>query len=145
MYSLLSQRRRRWPCPQNGYGRIPKYISYGELVTGMCTAGRPYLRYRYTCKRDTEVAGIETTIWEVVADDRGYWRSVIKAGMRRGEENRFEQEAVKREKRKQNYSYHAHPTQPTIYICHKCGRDCRARVGLISHSRKCRKSKKKLF
>ena len=46
-------------------------------------------------------------------------------------------EAVESEKRKQRSSHPAHTPHPTIYICHKCGRDCDARVGLISHSRKC--------
>ena len=61
----------------------------------------------------------------------------VQAGMRRGEDNRSVHEAVKREKRKQKYSHPAHPPQPTIYICHKCGRDCIARMGLINRSRKC--------
>ena len=46
-----------------------------------------------------KVAGIDTITWEAAADDRGHWRSVVKAGMRRGEEKRPEHEAVKREKR----------------------------------------------
>ena len=43
-------------------GRIPKDMLYGELVTGTRTAGRPYLRYRDrpTCKRDRQLAGIDT-------------------------------------------------------------------------------------
>ena len=108
---------------------------YGELVTGTRTAGRPCLRYIDTCKRDMKVAGIDTTTWEAAADDRGHWRSVVKAGMRRGEETRSENEAVKRGKKKQTSSHPAQPPQPTIYICHNCGRECHARVGLISHSK----------
>ena len=93
---------------------------YGELVNGTRTVGRPYFRYRDTCKRDMKVAGIDTTTWEASADDRGHWRAVVKAGMKRGEENRSVHEAVKREKRKQKYSHPAHPPPPTVYICHKC-------------------------
>ena len=102
---------------------------YGELVTGTRTVGRPYLRYRDTCKRDMKVAGIDTTTWEAAADDRGHWRAVVKAGLRRTEENRSVHEAVKREKRKEKYFHPAHSLQPTIYICHKCGIDCHPRVG----------------
>ena len=76
-----------------------------------------------------------TTNTEVLV--RGHWKAVVNAGMRRGEENRSVHEAVNREKRKQKSSHPAHRPQPTIYICHKCDRDCHARVGLISHSRKC--------
>ena len=139
MYTLLSQRRLGWlgQLHRMPNGRIPKYMLNGELVTGTRTASHPYLRYRDTCKRDMKVAGIDTTTWEAAADDRGHWRAVVKAGMRRGEEERSEHEAVKREKRKRKSSHSAYPPQPTIYICHKCGRDCHARVGLINHSRKC--------
>ena len=140
MYTLLSQRRLRWlgHVHRMANGRIPKDMLYGELVTGTRTVSRPYLRYRDTCKRDMKVAGIDTTTWEAAADDRGPWRAVVNTGMKRGEENRSVHEAVKREKRKQKSSHPAHPPQPTIYICHKCSRDCHARVGLISHSRKCK-------
>ena len=80
-------------------------------------------------ERDMKVAGIDTTTWEAAVDDRGHWRPVVKAGMRRGEENRYVHEAVKWEKRKQKSSHPAHPPQPTIYICHKYDRDCHARLG----------------
>ena len=116
-------------------GRIPKDMLHGELVTGTRTAGHPYFRYRDTCKLDMKMTGIDTTTWE--ADDRGHWRAVAKAGMRRGEDNMSAHEAVQKEKSKQNSSHPAYPPQPTIYICHKCVRDCHARMGLISHSRKC--------
>ena len=138
MYTLVSQWRLRWlgHVHRIANGPIPKDMLYGELVTGTRTVGRPYLRYSDTCKRDMKLAGIDdnTTSWEAAADDRGHWRAVLKAGMIRGEDSRSVHEAVKREKRKQKSS---HPPQPTTYICHKCGRDCHARVGLISHSSKC--------
>ena len=114
MYTLLSQRRLRWlgHVHRMANGRIPKDMLYGELVTGTRTVGRSYLRYRDTCKRDMKVARIDTTTWEAAADDRGHWRAVVKAGMRRGEENRSVHEAVKREKRKQKSSHPAHPPPP---------------------------------
>ena len=77
-------------------GHTPKYMLYGEFVTGTRTAGRPYIRYRDTCKRDMKVAGIDTTIWEAAADDRGRWRSVVKAGMRTEDENISAHEATPR-------------------------------------------------
>ena len=36
--------------------------------------GRPYLRYKDTCKRDTKMAGNDGNNWETVASDRGNWR-----------------------------------------------------------------------
>ena len=100
MYTLLSQQRLRWlgHVHRMANGSIPKDMLYRELVTGTRTVGRPYLRYRDTCKRDMKVAGMDTTTWEAAADDRGQWRAVVKAGMRRGEENRYVHEAVKRER-----------------------------------------------
>ena len=57
MYTLLSQRRLRWlgHVHRMANGCIPKDMLYGELVTGTRTVGRPYLRYRDTCKRDMKV------------------------------------------------------------------------------------------
>ena len=103
LYTLLSQGRLRWigHVHRIPNGRIPKGMLYGELVTATRTAGRPYLRYRDTCKRDMKVAGIDTTTWEAAADDRGHWRAVVKAGIRREEEKIYVHEAEKREKRKQ--------------------------------------------
>ena len=140
MYTLLSQRRLRWlgHVHRMSNGRIPKdmlmvssSLESAQAVRISATVNRD------TCKRDMKVARIDTTTWEAAADDHGHWIAVVKAGMRRGEEKRSEREAVKREKRKRKSSHPAHPPRPTIYICHKCGRDCHARVGLISHSRKC--------
>ena len=54
-------------------------------------------------------------------DDRGHWKSVVKAGMRIGEDKRSVHEAEKREKKKQKSSHPAHPPQPTIFICHIYG------------------------
>ena len=87
MYTLLSQRRLRWlgHVHRMANRRIPKDMLYGELVTGTRTLGRPYLRYRDTCKRDMKVAGIDTSTWEAPANDRGHWRAVVNAGMKRGE------------------------------------------------------------
>ena len=66
IYTLLSQRRLRWlgHVHRMDNGRILKDMLYGELITGTRTLGRPYLRYRDTCKRDMKVAGIDTTTWE---------------------------------------------------------------------------------
>ena len=84
-----------------------------------------------------KVAEIDTTTWEADTDDRGHWRSVVMTGMRRGEDNRSAHEAENMEKRELKSSNPVHPPQPTTYICHKCDRDCHARVGLKSNFRKC--------
>ena len=138
MYTLLSQRRLRWlgHVHRMANGRIPKVMLYGELVTGTRTVGRPHLRYRDTCKRDMKVAGIDTT-WEAAADDRGHWRAVVKAGMRRGEENRSVHEAVKGRRASKSL-----PTLHTLLHQRSTSATNAAETvmlewGLISHSRKC--------
>ena len=75
------------------------------------------LNFFYVANNKSFGIGIDTTTWEAAADDRGHWRSVVKAGMGRGEEKRSVHETVKREKRKQKSSHHAHSPQPTNFIC----------------------------
>ena len=59
-------------------GLIAKEILYNELVIGTRTIGRPYLRYKDTCKRDMKIGGIDINNWETVASDRGNWKSIVK-------------------------------------------------------------------
>ena len=49
-----------------------------------------------------KMARIDTATWEAAVDDRGHWRSVVKAGIRRGEVNIYAHEAEQSEKRTVN-------------------------------------------
>ena len=64
--SLLQHLRLRWlgHVHRMADGRIPKDLLYGELVTGTRSTGRPYLRYKDTCKCDMKMAGIDKNSWE---------------------------------------------------------------------------------
>ena len=137
MHLMLSQRRLRWlgHVRRMEDGRIPKDVLYGELALGRRPAGRPALRYKDVCKRDLKVTDIDTGNWESLADDRGRWRQVVRSGVRRGEEKRNKQLVEIRARRKQRQN----PNHSTPYICCNCGRDCHARIGLLSHSRHCSK------
>ena len=121
MHLMLSQRRLRW------LGHVRR------MEDGRLPVGRPALRYKDVCKRDLKVTDIDTGNWESLAEDRGRWRQAVRSGVRRGEEKRNKQLEEIRARRKQRQT----PNQATPYICSNCGRDCHARIGLLSHSRRC--------
>ena len=51
-------------------GHISKDVLYGEPATGTRTIGRPYLRYKDTCRCVMKMEGIDQNNWETVASDR---------------------------------------------------------------------------
>ena len=116
-------------------GRLPKDLLYGELVEGSRHAGRPKLRFKDVCKRDMKRCNIDSNSWESIADDRPSWRQTVKQGAKFAEEALTTAALDKRSRRKERGKY---PQQPTPFSCTRCGRDCHSRVGLHSHSRKCR-------
>ena len=138
MHLMLCQRRMRWlgHVHRMEDGRIPKDILYGQLALGRRPAGRPMLRFKDVCKRDMKLTDIDPNSWELVAADRGCWRHTVHEGVRRGEEKRNLQLENKREQRKQRQQSQT-SDQPSDFICLTCGKDCHARIGLLSHSRRC--------
>ena len=117
-------------------GRIPKDVLFGELANGTRPRGRPVLRYKDVCKRDLKLTGIDPDTWESLADDRSGWRHAVREGVRRGEEQRKQQLEAKRARRKERQQNQAQ-NPPSNFVCGNCGRDCHARIGLLSHSRRC--------
>ena len=92
MFALLTQRRLRWlgHVRRMEDGRIPKDLLYGELTTGTRPIGRPILRYKDVCRRDTTTSDINTATWEATATDRSSWRQTVKAGVQRSDRKRVE-------------------------------------------------------
>ena len=138
MHLLLCQRRLRWlgHVHRMEDGRIPKDIMYGELATGCRPVGRPTLRYKDVCKRDLKLTGIDPDTWEEIADDRARWRHAVQEGVKRGDNQRTKQLEDKRQRRKQRLQ--SQTSDPlSDFVCSTCGRDCHARIGLLSHSRRC--------
>ena len=135
MHLVLSQRRLRWLGHVRSMedGCIPKEVLYGEFVLERRPVGRPALRYKDVCKRDLKATDIDTGNWESLAEDRGRWRQAVRSRVRRGEEKRNKQLEEIRARRKQRQN----PNQATAYTCSNCGRDCHARIGFLSHSRRC--------
>ena len=114
-------------------GRIPKDILYGELATGRRPVGRPALRFRDVCKRDMRCTDIDPAGWEQLAADRSVWRHAVKVGLAKGQAKRHMQLETKRQKRKEKPK----TLNSSPFICPNCGRDCHAKIGLISHTRRC--------
>ena len=137
MFALLSQRRLRWlgHVRRMEDGRIPKDLLYGQLATGTRRSGRPTLRFRDVCKRDMKACQIDPDSWETAAEDRDSWRQEVQRGVRQAEEERSQQAAGKRARRKQRAA--SASAQSSCYVCTNCNRDCHSRIGLHSHTRRC--------
>ena len=146
MFAILTQKRLRWlghVCRMEDR-RIPKDILYGELATGSRPTGRPSLRFKDICKHDLKTCGLNPASLEQVTSDRTRWRNEIKGGIKLAEEKRERLWEEKRTRRKQQQQQQQHQTDPaalivptTDFICSKCQRVCRSRIGLHSHSRRC--------
>ena len=138
MHIMLCQRRLRWlgHVHRMDDGRIPKDIMYGELASGRRPTGRPAPRFRDVCKRDMKLININSNTWESLADNRSGWRYAVREGVKTGEEKRkkrFEERRARRKERQQNQAQYPQSN----YVCVNCGRDCHARIGLLSHTRRC--------
>ena len=133
-YTLLKQRRMRWlrHVVRMDDGRIPKTLLHGELAQGKRPTGRLQLRYKDVCKRDLRAMDIDLTTWEAVASDRTAWRQTVQKGLSSFEQSLTQQAEAKRKRRKAR-GQADRPSTDFTYV--QCGRDCRSRVGLSSHTR----------
>ena len=136
MYTLLRQRRLRWlgHVHRMPDGRIPKDLLYGELASGKRSTGRPQLRYRDVVKRDTKSVDISTESWESLAANRSKWRGALTTHLKSGEEKLSQAATERRARRKQSDSS---DRPETVHTCDLCNRECRSRIGLFSHRRRC--------
>ena len=69
--------------------RLPKQLLYGELCYGKRSLGGQKKRFKDTIKKTLTSFNIEVTNWEVCAQDRPLWRSMIHAEARTAETNRI--------------------------------------------------------
>ena len=93
------------------------------------------VQQRDVCKRDLKASSIDIDDWELLATDRPAWRQQIRAGTKHAEHTRIDIEKEKRRQRKERKVYQDNIRSD--FIC-KCGKDCHARIGLISHLKKCK-------
>ena len=116
MYSLLSQRRRRWlgHVRRTEDGRLPKDILYGQLTSGARPVGRPALRFKDVCNRDMKACDISPKGWEAVAEDRTAWRQATRRGIERADEKKHQHAAEKRMRQKQKAAL---PPMSSCFVC----------------------------
>ena len=80
--------------------RLPKQLLYGELCYGKRPLGGQKKRFKDTLKKTLTSFNIDVTNWEVCAQDRPLWRSMIHTGARTAETNRIAEAQKKRAARK---------------------------------------------
>ena len=67
--------------------RLPTQLLYDELCYGKRSVGGQKKRFKDTLKKALTSFNIDVAIWEVYAQDRTLWRSVIHTGARTAEIN----------------------------------------------------------
>ena len=116
--------------------RLPKQLLYGELSRGARTAGGQLKRYKDSTKKILKACNIPPASLEALAEDRQNWRTLSRQGLLYFEEERNRRLLEARERRHQAATAARTSTStPTDFVCQECGRDCGARIGLLSHLR----------
>ena len=137
IHTLLQKAQVRWaghvtPMPDD---RLPKQFLYGEICYGKRSVGGQKKRFKDTLKKTLISFNIDVTNWEVCAQDRPLWRSMIHTGARTAETNRIAEAQKQRAARNARlYSTISASAGPT-YPCSECRRVLQTRIGLISHLR----------
>ena len=139
IYTLLRQRRMKWlgHVHSTDVGRIPNDLLYGKLRQGVRGTGRPLPTYKDVCKNDFKKPDINELSWETSAADRDEWKRTLKRQLPGGERNWIARVAAKQVRRKIMAEAKAHPV-PIAFICPRCDRDFKARIGHLSHTKMCR-------
>ncbi|XP_045457359.1 uncharacterized protein LOC123667510 [Melitaea cinxia] len=136
--ALLKQKRLRWlgHVHRMSSARLPRQTLLGQIAFAKRNVGRPMLRFRDCAKRDMVAFNIDRNSWEDLASNRNEWRKTIFTGCKTHDSTWFEDLAQRRAKRHNREG--APPPMNPQYMCPKCGRMCRSRIGLFSHERRCR-------
>ncbi|CAH2245165.1 jg16735 [Pararge aegeria aegeria] len=135
LYALLKQRRLRWlgHVHRMEPSRLPRQVLLGEVVHAKRPVSRP--RLRFDCaKRDMAEFNIDHRHWERLAEGRDEWRKIINEGCHIYDEAWL---GVLAQKRIRRHTTGSSGCAEGFY-CHICGRQCRSRIGLFSHTKKCR-------
>ena len=84
--------------------RLPKRLLYGELTAGQRSLGQPKKRYKDSLKESLKRCDIPYSTWEVSANDRPAWRSLVSVGVLAFEANRIREKDQIRQRRKEKSS-----------------------------------------
>ena len=118
--------------------RMPQQIFYSELSSGARSRGGQRKRYKDTLKQTLKMTGIDTETWHELTENRTGWRQAVKKEVRSFEAERLKARADKRQKRKAKESQDIEVQQIPVsvdFACQTCGRACKSRIVLCSHSR----------
>ena len=113
--------------------RIPRVLLLGELSEGARRRGRPLLRWKDCVKRDLKDLCFDLNHWQRETDDGNTWQAKVLKLCSEWEKTRVEKVKEKRAARKSRVGA-GQGMYPDL-VCHQCGRNFTARIGLISHLR----------
>ena len=101
IHSMIMESQLRWSghVARMPEYRLPKQVFFGELSTGNRSRGRPIQRYKDTLKAALKKCNIDPASWEVLAQDRSAWRSLVKRGISDYEQQFIVQAENKRARR----------------------------------------------
>ena len=97
--------------------RLPKQLLYGELYYGKRSLGGQKKRFKDTLKKTLTSLTIDVTNWEVCAQDRPLWRSMIHTGARSAETNRIAEAQKKRAALPPALQQARHTHAPSVEKC----------------------------
>ena len=112
--------------------RIPKQLLYGQISDAPRRVGRPLLRYKDKLKENLKHLEFDTKNWEQLPLSRTNWRSECYTRLKRFELKRTQDHDNKYAAAKIKHNL---PVDNT-HICPMCGKSCRSKAGLASHSRR---------
>ena len=137
IYTLLGKAQLRWAghVVRMPEGRLPRRIFFGELVAGKRSRGGQKKRYKDTLKASLKNFAIDSSDWESLASDRSSWHNLTRNGATAYEEKRRKEANEKRIRRKCSKANSNSTGPQAMYPCPHCGKELRARVGLVSHLR----------
>ena len=102
IHTILQKAQVRWAghVTRMPDDRLPNQLLYGELCYGKRSVGGQKKRFKNTLKKTLTSFNINVTNWEVCAQDRPLWRSMIHTEARTAETNRIAEAQKKRAARK---------------------------------------------
>ena len=121
-HTMLQKAQVRWTghVTRMSDDRLPKQLLYGELCYGKRSLGGQNKRFKDTLKKTLTSFNIDVSNWEVCAQVRPLWRSMIHTGARTAETNRIVEAQKKRAARKARLYSTTNTSAGPTYPCPEC-------------------------